>query len=182
MSGEISSDLDVDARADINPGEARRLALETVAKWYDVQKRALRASVPELWIVDPKMLKPGDRDASLAWRIEVTDKQEPHSIRELLFIDATTTGITLHVNLIEQVKDRETYTANDTNSLPGTLVCDESDPGCVAGDSEARNAHLFAGDTYDFYFDEHGRDSLDDAGLTLTSTVHYSDSFCPNAF
>jgi Zn-dependent metalloprotease len=182
MSGEISSDLDVDARPDINSGEARKLALETVAKWYNVQKRPLRTSVPELWIVDPKILKPGDRDASLAWRIEVTDKQEPQSIRELLFINANTAGVTLHVNLIEQVKNRETYTANNTNMLPGTLVCDESDPSCAAGDSEARNAHLFAGDTYDFYFYEHGRDSLDDAGQTLTSTVHYSDFFCPNAF
>ncbi len=172
MSGEISSDLDVDARADINPGEARRLALETVAKWDDVRKRLLRASVPELWIVDSKMLKPGDRDASLAWRIEVTDKQEPHSIRELLFIDAITAGITLHINLITQAKNRETYTANETSNLPGTLVCDESDPNCVAGDSEARNAHLFAGDTYDFYLNENGRDSLDDAGQTLITTVH----------
>ena len=182
MSGEISSDLDVDSRPDINQGAARRLALATVAKWYDVNKPRLRAGVPELWIVDPKILKPGDRDASLAWRIEVTDKQEPHSIRELLYIDAKTAGITLHVNLIERAKNRETYTANNTSSLPGTLVCDESDPGCVAGDSEARNAHLFAGNTYDFYFDEHGRDSLDDAGQTLTSTVHYSDFLCPNAF
>ena len=182
MSGEISSDLDVDASADINTGEARSLALETVAKWYDVRKPRLRASVPELWIVDPKILKPADREASLTWRIEVTNKQEPHNIRELLFIDANTAGITLHVNLIEQVRNRETYTANETSFLPGTLVCDESDPGCVAGDNEARNAHVFAGDTYDFYFNEHGRDSLDDAGQTLISTVRYSDFLCPNAF
>jgi len=182
MSGEISSDLDVDAVADIGTGEARRLALETITKWYNLRKRPLQASVPELWIVDPKILKPGDRDASLAWRIEVTDKQEPHGIRELLYIDANTAGITLHINLIEPAKNRATYTANNTSSLPGTLVCDESDPNCVAGDSESRNAHQFAGDTYDFYFAEHGRDSLDDAGQTLTSTVNYSDGLCPNAF
>ncbi|MHC5112631.1 MAG: M4 family metallopeptidase, partial [Planctomycetota bacterium] len=182
MSGEISSDLDVDARADINPGEARRLALATVAKWYALRRQALQASVPELWIVDPKILKPGDREASITWRIEVTDRQEPHSIRELLFIDANTAGITLHINLIERAKNRRTYTANETSFLPGILVCNESDPDCVAGDSEAQNAHLFAGDTYEFYFNEHGRDSLDDAGQTLISTVHYSDFLCPNAF
>ena len=182
MSGEISIGLDVDTRPDANQGEARSVALATVAKWYDVPESRLRAMKPELWIVDPKMLKPADRDASLTWRIEVTDKQEPHSIRELLFIDAKTTAITVHINLIEQAKTRRTYTANGTNVLPGALVCDESDPNCLAGDSEARNAHLFAGDTYDFYFEEHGRDSLDGAGQTLTSTVHYSDFLCPNAF
>jgi len=182
MSGEIGIDLDVDTRPNIRRGQARRSAQETVAKWYGVQSRQLRASAPELWIVDPKMLKPWDRDASLAWRIEVTDTQEPHSIRELLFVDAKTAGITLHINLIERAKNRRTYTANETSFLPGTLVCDEGDPNCVAGDVEARNAHLFAGDTYDFYFEEHGRDSLDGAGQTLTSTVHYSDFLCPNAF
>ncbi len=182
VNGEISIGLDVDVRPDINRGDARRLALATIAKWYDVKKRQLRASVPTLWIIDSKMLKPGDRDASLAWRIEVTDKQQPHTIRELMFIDARTAGIALHINLIEHVKNRETYTANNTSSLPGTLVCDEGDPDCLAGDSEARDAHVFAGDTYDFYFDEHGRDSLDGAGQTMVSTVHYSDAICPNAF
>ena len=182
MTGEICEDLDVDTQADINASEARREALTAVAKWYGVRSSRLRASVPEQWIVDPKILKPGDREANLAWRIEVTDKQVPHTIRELLFVDADHGGITLHINLIEQVKNRETYTANNTASLPGTLVCDESDPNCVAGDSEARDAHQFAGDTYDFYFFEHGRDSLDDAGQTLVSTVHYSDFLCPNAF
>ena len=183
MSGEISIDLDVDVRPYVKPGEARGRALRTVAKWYGVKKQRLRANTPELWIVDPKLLKPGDRDASLAWRIEVTDKQEPRSIRELLFIDAKTAGIVLHINMIERAKNRETYTANGTSILPGTLVCDEEgDPNCLSGDSEARNAHLFAGDTYDFYFEEHSRDSLDGAGQTLTSTVHYSDFLCPNAF
>ncbi len=182
MSGEVSRSIDIDVQADINPGQARRLAVGTVAKWYKLQQRLLRTSVPELWILDPRLLKPGDRAASTVWRIEVTDKQEPHSIRELLFIDANTGGITVHINLIERAKARETYTANNTNNLPGTLVCDESDPGCAAGDSEARNAHQFAGDTYDFYFGEHGRDGLDNAGQALVSTVHYSDFLCPNAF
>ncbi|MGB5470637.1 MAG: M4 family metallopeptidase [Woeseiaceae bacterium] len=182
MSGEISINLDVDVRPDLSRGQARRLALQIVAKWYEAQKRSLQAGVAELWIVDSKMLKPGDRDASLAWRIEVTDRQEPHTIRELLFIDAKTAGVILHINRIERAKNRETYTANNGSNLPGTLVCDEGDPDCDAGDSEAQNAHLFAGETYDFFLSEHGRDSLDDAGQMLISTVHYSDFLCPNAF
>ncbi len=182
INGEISGDLDVDIKADISPLQARRLAQRAVAKWYGVRKWTLRASVPQLWIVDPKNLKPGDRDASLTWRIEVSDKRKPRSIRELLFVDANTAAVTLHINLIERAKNRETYTANGSNNLPGTLVCNESDPDCLAGDTDARNAHQFAGDTYDFYMNEHGRDSLDDAGQTLVSTVHYSDFLCPNAF
>jgi Zn-dependent metalloprotease len=182
MSGEISRNIDFDVQAAINPGQAQRQALATVAKWYEVPQRRLKANVPELWILDPKLLKPGDREPSTVWRIEVTDRQQPYGIRELLFIDANTGGITVHIDLIERVKNRETYNANNTNNLPGTLVCDESDPDCVAGDSDARAAHRYAGDTYDFFFAEHGRDGLDDAGGALVSTVHYSDFLCPNAF
>ena len=108
MSGEISVGLDVDTRPDINEREARSLALKTVEKWYNTKKRQLRAGTPELWIVDPKMLNPGDRHASLAWRIEVTSSQEPLTIRELLFIDAMTGGIIVHVDLIDHAKNRET--------------------------------------------------------------------------
>ena len=182
MTGEISSELVVDPRAAISAREARQIALQTIQKWYNVRRMRLRASRPELWIVDSKLLKPGDRDATVAWRIEVTDKQKPQSIRELVFVDANTAGITMHINMIEPARNRETYTSNGTSALPGTLVCDESDPNCAAGDTEAQNAHQFAGDTYDFFFNEHGRDSLDDAGAMIVSTVNYSDFFCPNAF
>jgi hypothetical protein len=47
------------------------------------------------------------------------------------------------------------------------------------------NAYNYAGDTYDFYLNTHSRDSLDDAGMTLISTVrHCPGGTCPyqNAF
>jgi len=74
-----------------------------------------------------------------------------------------------------------TYTANNGTSLPGTLVCDESNPDCIGGDSDAVNAHVYAGDVYDFYNSYHGRDSIDNAGMTLISTVHYDVDYC-NAY
>ncbi len=182
MIGEVSPALDLDIRPELNRVQARRMALETTAKWYTTPKRKLKASTPELWIVDPKLLVSSDRDPSLTWRIQVTDRATPHSIRELLFIDAHTGGVSLRVNLIENAKNRETYSANNSSSLPGTLVCNESDPTCAAGDADAQAAHIYAGDTYDFYAIEHGRDSLDDAGQVLVSTVNYSSFICPNAF
>ncbi len=182
MTGEVSQVLTLTTRPDLSRARARRTALRAMAKWYALPDREFKTSVPELWIVDPKLLAPSDRESRLTWRIEVTDKTTPHAIRELLFVDATTGGITLRVNLIESAKNRETYTANNTSSLPGTLVCNESDPTCAAGDADAVAAHNYAGDTYDFYFTEHDRDSLDDAGQTMISTVHYNSFICPNAF
>ncbi|MBM3150183.1 MAG: M4 family metallopeptidase, partial [Chloroflexi bacterium] len=43
------------------------------------------------------------------------------------------------------------------------------------------NAHDFAGATYDYYRNTHGRDSYDGRGATMISTVHYGRSYC-NAF
>lgn len=49
------------------------------------------------------------------------------------------------------------------------------------GDLEIDNAHNFAGDTYDFYKNEHNRDSINNAGMTLVSKVRYSTNYC-NAY
>ncbi|MDH3375809.1 MAG: M4 family metallopeptidase, partial [Gammaproteobacteria bacterium] len=183
MLGEISGDVSVSTRPSLTPTEAENAALAAVAKWYGVSAQLLQTTPPTLWIVDPQLLVSTDRPATLTWRIEVTNNVQPRTLRELLFIDAQAGGVTLHVNLIERVKNRETYTASNTSALPGTLVCDESDPTCAAGDADAVDAHLYAGDSYDFFFNEHGRDSLDDAGQTLVSTVHWNDGIiCPNAF
>lgn len=78
--------------------------------------------------------------------------------------------------------DMATYTANNGTSLPGTFLCDEGDTLCTDGsDDDADSAHTHARGTYNFYWNTHGLDSLDGAGMQLRSTVHYSSAYC-NAF
>lgn len=74
---------------------------------------------------------------------------------------------------------RETYDANHTYSLPGTLVRSEGDG--PIGDQDVDNAHDFAGTTYDYYYDTHSRNSYDDQGATIVSTANYGRSYM-NAF
>jgi Zn-dependent metalloprotease len=77
---------------------------------------------------------------------------------------------------------RDTYDANNGIGLPGSFVCDETDLDCTGGlDPHADAAHVHAADAYDFYDDHHGRDSLNDAGMTIVSTVHYASGYF-NAF
>ena len=56
----------------------------------------------------------------------------------------------------------------------------------MTGDSDADLAYEFAGDTYNYYASVHGRDSFDDAGATIVSSVHFCKTAggCPyqNAF
>ncbi|MBI4746114.1 MAG: M4 family metallopeptidase, partial [Deltaproteobacteria bacterium] len=99
-----------------------------------------------------------------------------------VLVDAQKGNIRLHFNQIKDAKSRLTYTANNTTTLPGTLVCNESNPTCTGGDADAVAAHRYAGDTYDFYFNYHGRDSIDGAGMSISSTVHYDVVGYQNAF
>ena len=55
-------------------------------------------------------------------------------------------------------------------ALPGKLVRSEGGP--ASKDPAANEAYLHSGSTYDFYFKQFGRNSLDDRGLTLISSVH----------
>ena len=42
----------------------------------------------------------------------------------------------------------ETYTSNHTSSLPGTLLCDQTQPTCPSGDNQAKKAHIYATGVY----------------------------------
>ena len=180
ITSEILPDIAI-ATAPTVPAEiARERALETIAKNYQMSRDALGAASPELWIFNPQLLRPGLGSTRLVWRIVVTPN-EVLPIRELVLVDAQRGNIALHFNQIDFAKNRQTYSANNTSTLPGTLVCNEADPTCAGGDTHAVGAHLAAGETYDFYLTNHGRDSINNAGMLLKSTVHYGASYA-NAF
>jgi bacillolysin len=75
-----------------------------------------------------------------------------------------------------------TYTAISTSSLPGTFLCSQSQPNCTGGgNSRADAVHKYTLGTYNFYAAQFGRDSLDNNGMAIVSTVDYCplDSTCP---
>ncbi len=76
-------------------------------------------------------------------------------------------------------KNRTVYTANQGTSLPGERVRGEGEP--PSGDSAVDEAYDGSGNTYDLYQQAYGRNSLDDNGMQLISTVHYREGY-DNAF
>ena len=78
-------------------------------------------------------------------------------------------------------KRRLVYDAKGRGSsyLPGALVRSEGDP--KSTDAAVNEAYDGSGATYDFYKKLFGRNSLDDAGMTLISSVHVGQSY-NNAF
>jgi len=77
------------------------------------------------------------------------------------------------------VKRRTVYDAKQGSALPGKLVRGEGAK--ASTDSAVNEAYDYAGDTYDFYNTVLGRNSVDDRGMRLDSTVHYRVKF-NNAF
>ena len=180
VNGDLLPNIDLNPIAITGTPEAQQSAVDLVAVTYGVASEALTVSDPELMVYDPGILQPEDGETVLVWKVEVTPV-ELAPIRQLVLLNARSGEVVLDINQLDTAKNRMTYTAGNTTTRPGTLVCDESDPTCSAGDPHAQNAHIYAGDTYDFYLSYHGRDSIDNAGMTLISTVHYSNGYC-NAF
>ena len=178
MNGEVASGLSLETNPRIEPSEASTIARIAVQKQYGLQDLPA-ATTPALWIYDPKLLEPSDAPARLVWRVEVTPANLA-PIRELVLIDAESGSVALQFNQIAEAKNRQTYTASQGTSLPGISLCTEAN-GCTGSDNDAVLAHQYAGDTYDFYFNNFGRDSLDGAGLAITSSVHYGTNYA-NAF
>jgi Zn-dependent metalloprotease len=69
----------------------------------------------------------------------------------------------------------DTYTAQNYFLLPGAFLCNQNDPNCAYGDSDAKSVHTYAIGIYNFYLDKFSRDSIDNAGMTIKSAVHYCD-------
>lgn len=76
-------------------------------------------------------------------------------------------------------KQRTIYDAKNGSKLPGVVVRKEGDP--AGSDPAVNEAYDGSGTTYDLYYNMYQRDSLDNNGLKLDSTVHYQKGY-DNAF
>ncbi|MGH1395988.1 MAG: M4 family metallopeptidase [Trichormus sp.] len=76
-------------------------------------------------------------------------------------------------------KSRTVYDAKNIQLLPGTIVRSEGDP--PSEDETVNEAYDAAGATYDLFYEIFERNSIDNKGLRLDSTVHYGVKY-ENAF
>jgi bacillolysin len=168
----------------ISAATARAAALARIAKAHKVEASTLRAATPELAIFDSRLLgAPGRGVPALVWRTEVT-AASGHEMREFVLVDAQRGFVQIHFDQLAHAKNREVCDNGGVPQLPADedkcivsrrVITEGSiSPGASA---DAINAYEFAGDTYDFFFNRFGRDSLNDAGMKLTSVVRH----CPDA-
>ena len=103
-------------------------------------------------------------------------RSEP--INEFVVVDAANGVVALHFDQIETALNRRICDANEMAAqVPCTApVRTEGGPRSRTTNDDVNPAYDFSGDTYNFYFNSFGRDSLDDAGLTSNHV-----DFCPPA-
>lgn len=93
----------------------------------------------------------------------------------VVFVDAHTKQIVRSFDNLETARNRNTYTAANKTTLPGTLLRTEAQ--APVSDSVANQAHDNVGLVYDYYSTKHSRDSFDGAGAQIKSSVHYSTNY-----
>lgn len=76
-------------------------------------------------------------------------------------------------------KQRSVHDAANRTMLPGRLVRGEGDP--PTGDPCVDEAYDGLGATFDFFWNEYGRNSIDDDGMAMIASVHFGHEY-NNAF
>jgi Zn-dependent metalloprotease len=107
------------------------------------------------------------------------DEEDNITKREYAFVGANTGLLLFENSLFWNAKDRDVYSANQGTSLPGTLKRSEGQK--ETSDTDVNAGYDNSGICYDFYLATFNRDSINNKGAVLSSTVHYSVSY-NNAF
>lgn len=191
------------------PGLAKKATISE-KKALKLYKKAIKATEFEVAPKAELVIYPVKNDAVYAYKITSTVLAGGEPSRWTYFIDANSgkvinkfdqlahaTGTTVlgtsatfnttlsagkyYLQDTTRGKGVYTYDAKNRTSLPGTLWADADNVFNATYDRAAVSAHVNAAKTYDFYKNTYGRNSYDNAGARLNSTVHYSTNY-NNAF
>ncbi|WP_308809548.1 M4 family metallopeptidase [Archangium lansingense] len=115
------------------------------------------------------------QELRLAYEVRVKGERDGIPADDLVYVDAQRGGVLLENPLIHTALNRRVYSANNGSSTPGTLKRSEGQ--AAIGDAHVDINYDMLGVTYNCYKTLFNRDSYDNAGATLTSTVHYGSNY-----
>ncbi len=165
INGRFVPGRDLPLRASIGADQALYSAIaEAGIEGFDFE------TSPELvYVVNGKGV------AFLAWSAIVSYVDDEGEQRDRIFADATNKQLVAKHPLIHRALSRATYSANNGTSLPGTLKRSEGQ--AATTDSVVNAAHDSAGVVYNYYSSKFARNSYNNAGAQIKSTVHYSTNY-----
>jgi vibriolysin len=183
VGGELRLHVDSEGHVYAANGSARggqkvtaeaKLAPEAALKLAEAGSTALHATtegVPTLVYLRPE----GTEELRLAWQVRVKGEREGMPADDLLYVDAERGGVLALHPQHHPALDRHVYSADNGTTTPGTLQRIEGQP--AIGDAHVDMNYDQLGVTYQCYQTLFGRDSYDNAGAALVSTVHYGTGY-----
>ncbi len=129
-------------------------------------------------ILSTRLMLYRDREEQvhLVWQVESLSSKGLAG--RFYFIDAHTGELQYKFSQIRAALSRKTYSGHNKEVLPGELLLEDNQAG---PDEVARAAHENMATVYWYFKHRFGRDSYDDRGSPLVSTVHFQKNF-NNAF
>jgi bacillolysin len=154
---------------------AKELAAARMAKSHGVSMDDVRVSEPALWIYNPMLLGQRIDHSSLVWRVnaQIAGRLE---INQLMLIDAQRGWISLSFNQVADARQRVIFdNLNQRSNNLALFAAARTEGQGPTGIADVDRAYDFGGDTYSFFFNRFGRDSIDGKGMQMIQTVRY----CP---
>jgi vibriolysin len=115
----------------------------------------------------------------LAYETVVTGLRGQDPVRDKVYVDVDSGAILGVHPQFHFAENRKVYSANNGTTVPGTLKRSEGQ--AATTDTDVNAAYDGTGATYEAYKAFWNRDSYNNAGATLISSVHYSTNYC-NAY
>jgi Zn-dependent metalloprotease len=159
----------------ITSNQAIQIAIDLFSQSHP--KNEFNSSDPILKIFDPEIIgRVGT--VCLTWELRISGINNPF-IDNVILINAHSGEIIIQIPLVYDALNREIFDAGNTTSDPGDSVRFEGDP--VSSITDANLAYDYLGETYDFYWNNHSRDGMNDSGMTVSATVRYCEPLhdCP---
>jgi vibriolysin len=168
----VTDDLVHDLRVAISPALAAAQAIQIAVATQPPAARSLSAPQAELVV-----LRRGKDH--LTYRIQLDYTEAGRPFRPVLFIDAVTGAVVWTYDNLQTTQNRELHNLNHSTNLPGPLVRAEGAP--VTGDVDVDTNYDWLGWVYRCYSELYDRDSFDNQGAAMISSVHYDYNYV-NAF
>ncbi len=167
--GEVTAYKDfriTEVPVSLEPKIKRQEALEIVLQ--DIGEENF-VTVPESRLM---LFRDGRERVHLAWEVESVFSFGFEG--RFHFIDAHTGEQLYKFSQIKAALSRKIYTAKNESLLPGELLLENDQ---TSSDEVAIAAHENMGIVYNYYKNNFGRDSYDNKGAPLVSTVHFQHKY-----
>ncbi|MCU0494345.1 MAG: hypothetical protein MUD01_22380, partial [Chloroflexaceae bacterium] len=169
VNGQFLPQLDVPTQPTISQRQAEEAALRDLHEVQlepDEQASVVARVLPKTALT---IYVDEQQKATLTWRVTILTEQPWGEWS--YFVNGRRATVVHAFDKLANAKQRYTYSANRSTNLPGRLLIEEGQRS--SRDEIAQTAHDAAGRVYDYFSNTFQRDSIDNNGMPLVSTVHY---------